>query len=209
MQARLIAEELKKALVRGTFQPGEKLKQDDLATRFSASRIPVRDALAHLAFEGLVTLEPNKGAHVIALNRAEIREAYDLRVMLEVDALRRAIPQYDDKALQNLHYCLKLSDVEAAGPNWADGDRMFHAALYAPAKRHQQIAMIEKLRLSCQIQIAAYGALPARTPEWLTDHQLIVQAVEAGGVETATQHLIRHLRNAEAHLLAALPVSSG
>jgi len=64
--------------------------------------------------------------------------------------------------------------------------------------------MIEGLRIACQIQIAAYSALPERTPDWLSDHHLMVEAVQAGGVETAVQHLIRHLREAEAHLLAAM-----
>lgn len=204
MQAKVIADQVKTALLRGAFQPGEKLKQEDLAKLYGASRIPVRDALALLAIDGLVVLTPNKGAHVVAMTEVEIREAFDLRVMLEADVLRRATPRHDVKSLEKLHYALRRSDLEALGPDWAEGDRMFHAALYAPAGRGRQIAMIEGLRIACQIQIAAYSALPERTPDWLSDHHLIVEAVQAGGVETAVQNLIRHLREAEAHLLAAM-----
>lgn len=205
MQARVIADQLKQDLLRGAVPPGAKLKQEELAKQYGASRIPVRDALALLAIEGLVTLAPNKGARVVAMERDEIRETFDLRRMLEVDALRRAIPRFNNKSLENLLYALERSDLEARGPDWAEGDRLFHAALYAPSGRHRQIAMIEALRVTCQIQIAAYNSLPERTSEWLSDHRLMVNAVQVGGVETAVQHLIRHLRQAEAHVLSALP----
>lgn len=205
MQAQHIADQLKSALLRGEFAPGAKLKQEVLASRFGASRIPVRDAFALLAQMGLITLVPNKGAHVISMSRRDLQEAFDLRVMLETDALRRAVGNFSQSQLTHLEQVQKHSDIDAHGPNWAEGDRTFHAALYAPSGRPRQIAIIDQLRIACQIQIAAYGALPSRTEDWLEDHRLMVEAVAAGGSETAVTHLERHLRAAEAHLLDVMP----
>src|SRR5437867_991093 len=90
MTPQAIADELRTELMKGLLGPGVDLPQVALARRFGVSRIPVRDALRVLAGEGLVEMDANRGARVINLKPAEIREVYDLRILLECDCLRRA-----------------------------------------------------------------------------------------------------------------------
>src|SRR5215510_2814010 len=86
-----VAAALRTALHQGRWSPGTALRQEELAAEFGVSRIPVREALNKLQAEGLVVVEPNRGAFVASLSVADVHEVFDLRVLLECDALRHAI----------------------------------------------------------------------------------------------------------------------
>src|SRR5437763_14723371 len=83
----LIAETLRDEILRGAIPPGEALRQEELAERFGVSRLPVRDALLRLEAQGLVHVYPNRGAFVISLSADEVREVYEMRILLEGDLL--------------------------------------------------------------------------------------------------------------------------
>lgn len=204
MTAETIASQLRHDMLTGALRPGDKLNQADIATRFSVSRIPARDALALLAAEDLIDQSPNRGARVLSLTPSEIDELFDLRVMLETDCLARAIPRMTAEDHAAIDRALKRSDLEATGPDWAAGDAMFHKALYAPAGRRQQTALIARLRQSCQMHVAAYRSLPAETPRWLKDHARLAALAKDSNIADATTCLTNHLRGAQATLRAAM-----
>src|SRR3954453_11705892 len=89
----LIAESLRDEILRGGIPPGQPLRQEELAERFGVSRLPVRDALMRLETQGLVHVYPNRGAFVISLSGDEVREIYEMRLLLEGDILERAVPR--------------------------------------------------------------------------------------------------------------------
>ena len=89
----LIAASLREEILRGVIPPGQALRQEELAGRFSVSRLPVRDALLRLEAEGLVDVFPNRGAFVTTLSADEVREIYHLRILLEGDAIETAVPR--------------------------------------------------------------------------------------------------------------------
>ncbi|MCK7613306.1 GntR family transcriptional regulator [Roseibium sediminicola] len=205
MSADKIATALEADILGGAFRPGEELKQGDIASRFSVSRIPVRDALQLLASRGLIELEPNRRARVISLSAAEIAEVFDLRVLLETDCLKQAIPNMSAADFKRIASALAHSNIDATGDLWAEGDWAFHRALYLPARRPRQLAMIEELRRTCRIHISGYGILPSRTGDWLKDHEELVETCRNGDVNAAAALLQRHIENARQTLLAALP----
>ena len=196
---------LTRDITAGTLKPGSVLTQKDLADRFGVSRIPVRDALQQLAVDGLVTVIPNRGARVISLTADEIREVYDLRILLETDLLTRAIPNMTLDTLKVLEIALEKSNLDAPTDAWASGDWLFHSTLYAPAHRPRQLALVESLRRTCQIHVAAYRRLPDQTARWLEDHGALVDGCRAGDTDYAVRVLHLHLRAACDALLAALP----
>src|SRR6202042_435216 len=73
---------LREALIAGEIAPGAHLVQDDLASRYGVSRIPLREALRTLESEGLVTIEPNRGAVCRPLEPKDLVDLYDLRICL-------------------------------------------------------------------------------------------------------------------------------
>ena len=87
-----VVERLREKILTGELREGEQLRQDAIATEFQISRIPVREALSHLAAEGLITIVANRGAIVSALSPDEIMQMFETRAVLECYMLRHAIP---------------------------------------------------------------------------------------------------------------------
>lgn len=139
----LIAESLRHAIVRGDIEPGEPLRQEEIAAQFATSRIPVREGLRQLEVEGLVSFHPNRGAVVTKLSPGDIREIFEIRLALETAALRFAIPHHDERTWRDAEGILDAIDREDTANPWGEGNRRFHLALYAPAERprlHEMIA---------------------------------------------------------------------
>lgn len=194
--------QIRSAILDGTYPPGTVLSQTELAHRHGVSRIPVRDALMGLAADHLVEIFPGRGARVIRLTVPELEEVFDLRIMLECDLLRRAAEQADATAKDELNHVLRRSSLEAGRPGWHKGDWDFHRALYAPAARPRQLAMVEQLRTTCLVQTRNYSALANETPRWLRDHEAITAAFTAGAATEACALLAEHLRASSAQLHA-------
>ncbi len=205
MTPQAIAAALRAELMAGSLRPGDELPQAALAERFGVSRIPVRDALRILAGEGLVEIEANRGARAISLTPDEVRELYDLRILLECDALRRAAPLLTPPLLADIERIRRKSDLDAVGPDWAEGDWEFHRALYLPAARPRHLALIESLRRTCRLFVAAHATMPAKRPRWLAEHREIVAHLRRGEAEQAVDMLRDHLEAAATHLLRQMP----
>jgi DNA-binding GntR family transcriptional regulator len=204
MSTEHIADSLQADIIAGRYRPGAELKQGEIAERFKVSRIPIRDALQLLAARGLIDLVPNRKARVISLTRDEIREIYDIRVLLECNCLATAIDQMRDANLERISAAFHHSSIDAKTTNWSDGDWAFHKALYLPSGKARQIGMIHKLRQTCRIHISGYGILPDQTAQWLKDHQDIVDACQMRDRDKATRVLKLHIEAAGKTLLDAL-----
>ena len=204
MTPQTIADTLQADILSGALPPGTPLGQTELAARFGVSRIPVRDALAQLAAGGIITASPNRTATVLKLDTSEVEEMFHMRMLLECDLIGRAVPNMTSSDHSALDLALERSSLEARQDNWASGDQMFHAALYAPAKRPLQRVMADDLRRACSVQIASYDQLVEKTERWVTEHEGIVDACHAGDPKEAQRLLRRHLRAARNHLQKAM-----
>ena len=200
----LIAETLREEILRGVAAPGQALRQEELAERFGVSRLPVRDALLRLEAQGLVHVYPNRGAFVISLSADEVREIFELRLLLEGDIIERAVPRMTADDWRRIDSAHAEATRTAGGPEWIEGDWRFHRALYQPAGRPRQLAMIENLRSTVARYSSGHDALPTRTPEWLADHDAILEACRARAAVAAKQRLTQHLQRAMALVLAKL-----
>lgn len=208
MTPEAIAAELRAELMAGVLRPGAELPQATLAERFGVSRIPIRDALRILVGEGLVQMEANRGARAINLTATQVREIFDLRILLECDCLRRAALAMTPARLDAIDRARRKSDLDARGPDWAAGDWSFHRSIYDVTDRSRQIAMIEALRRTCVLFVIAYSTMPTRTPRWLSEHRDIYRNLEAGETDQAVTVLERHLAAAAQHLLDRMPATT-
>lgn len=98
---------LRKAILQGDFKPGQRLKQSELADSLGVSRMPVREALRKLELEGLVILEPHKGAIVKSIQIEDILEIYELRSQLEKMAVELSVEGLVEDDIKQLK---KLAD---------------------------------------------------------------------------------------------------
>ncbi|MBL8288197.1 MAG: GntR family transcriptional regulator, partial [Rubrivivax sp.] len=131
--ASAIAERLRQSILGGERAAGSQLRQDALAAEFGVSRIPVREALFQLEAEGLVRIEPHKGALVAGFALPEIDDVFDLRVLLEPRLLARSVPR-----LEPADYA-EIDDLDAAFAEaiarhdvaqWGELNARLHLSLY-------------------------------------------------------------------------------
>jgi DNA-binding GntR family transcriptional regulator len=200
----LIADTLREEILRGDLAPGQPLRQEELALRFGVSRLPVRDALLRLEAQGLVNVYPNRGAFVISLSADEVREIYEMRILLEGDILERAVPRMTADHWRRIDAAHAESARSANGPDWVEGDWRFHHALYEPADRPRQLATIDQLRGTVARYWTVRSALPSRSTEWLADHDAIVEACRARSSVAARRRLADHLQRVMELVLARI-----
>ena len=206
---RRIADALRAEILGGRYLPGERIRQEDLAARSGASRIPVREALRLLQAEGLVTLVANSGAWVARLSAAECAELYQVRERLEPLLLRASLPGLDAAALD------ALADL-AAGMEAADAsadvtrvdaflraDREFHLASYAAAPPGEASAIIGRMWNSTQHYRREFTKIAsARAGLGVThlEHRLLLDCLGRGDAEDAERVLVMHIRRTRAEL---------
>jgi DNA-binding GntR family transcriptional regulator len=188
---------LRDAIGSGQLAPGAVLRQAELAEQFGTSRIPVREALNSLQAEGLVQIEPNRGAFVTTLSAAELHELFDLRVLLETDVLRRAVPLHSERSLRKLEAIQHELDGETVPLEWLRLDRAFHDELYAPSARPRSLQLVASLRASVERFYLARLGPEARRPEWNDEHQRLIALARAGDADSACAMLAGHLRETE------------
>ncbi|UOQ56865.1 GntR family transcriptional regulator [Leucobacter allii] len=200
-----IAGSIREEILAGALSPGARIRQEELAERFGASRVPVREALRILVHEGLVTSVANAGSWVSRLTLAECEEVYLMRERLEPLLLRFSAPGLDEADFARLEE-LAARVAEASAAADVDGflrhDRAFHLASYAHARTQQLGDVIAKLWNTTAPYRRAYVA--AWTPELrrLADdeHNILIQTLRDGDFEEAERVLAGHIRRTRRQL---------
>src|ERR1700759_3243287 len=118
-----VREQLQHAILEGVLKPGERLRAEHLAQRYGTSRTPVREALLQLEAQGLVEVEPNRGAVVKAFDAADLLDLYEVRALLEPAAAARAAPRISAEQLAELH---ALCDDQAPVDEQIAANERFH-----------------------------------------------------------------------------------
>ena len=103
---------IRTAIVRGELPGDMPLRQDEISTALSVSHIPVREAFRQLEAQGLVRIYPNRGAVVTKLSCKELSDVMDTRILLEVGALRLALPHITEEDLARARELLELFSRE-------------------------------------------------------------------------------------------------
>jgi DNA-binding GntR family transcriptional regulator len=202
--ARGILDRLRDRIVRGEIEPGSPMRQEILAADLGVSRLPVRDALTRLEAEGLVEVRPDRGAYVTAMSAAECVELFDLRILLECDALGHAIPNHTARTVRRARAAQAELETEDETPRWVEGDRRFHELLYEPGGRPRTLQFIRTLRNVVDRFYLARLTHGVRREAWKAEHRRLLKAVEGRDVDRARACLAEHLRETRRVVLAAL-----
>jgi DNA-binding GntR family transcriptional regulator len=110
---RQVADALREAILSGELQPGEKLREIDLAERFGVSRNPVREAIGELEQQGLIISEPNRAKTVVSPSDEDLRQAFQVRASLELLALHLAWDQLTDDVLAEMRRLVGMMEAVA------------------------------------------------------------------------------------------------
>lgn len=203
---RVLADEvidgLRDAILSHEFTPGSRLGEDDLANQMGVSRGPVREALIALEREGLVTIERHRGARVASWSKKDAEEIYTMRGALEELAIEWACRNATQQDVVDMREILSiyknLPEKQQTRMKVSALDLEFHSLLFHAA-HHERLSLAwEGLR--SQIHAMLFYAIDKDQrvdkvdwPEWLINHQKLVDAIERGKVPVARQEIQLHV----------------
>lgn len=198
-----IAGTLREAILAGEYQPGERIRQDELAERNGASRLPVREALRMLEAEGLVTLVANTGAWVSSISASECQEMYEMRERLEPLLLRLNVPLVPDAMVDELEGLAAAMEQTDDVERFLQLDRRFHLSCLDFAAT----TVLGDTVLSLWNRTQHYRRAATRLMSSVGDrgihydHRLIVGALRHRDGDEAEQVLARHIRRSRLELV--------
>ena len=156
--AEQIADRVRVEIEEGRLAPGAPLNQVDLAARFGLSRIPVREALRHLAAEGYVTYRPNKGAHVSAASAEDVEEIIEIRECLEARLMDHAVEKLTPGMLDEAAAALDALNRARTAEQVHGAHQRFHTLLYRAAERPRMEEIINGWRFRLDVLSDVDGA---------------------------------------------------
>jgi DNA-binding GntR family transcriptional regulator len=200
LSAETIAGQLRAMILKGTLGIGVPLRQEDLAKRFGVSRIPVREALKRLEAEGLVQHEANKGAVVASKSVRDLLEALDIRIALEVRALKLAVPNMTPADYGKMEDILDRYDRSDAPFEWTELNYRFHMCLYRPCARPMLLRMIDSTFRSCDIHLRVHQSSTVGRKSPQGEHRDLVLACRRQDADRAAMVLEQHIAHTQAAL---------
>ncbi len=179
----------------GQLLPNARLLQNDIAARFAASHVPVREAFRRLEAMGLAISLPRRGVRVAGVDAASHFEALEMRAVLEGLALRHAFAHYPAGHLAKLvaaDQACSLAQTEAA---WGAANRSFHSCLIAPCPMPGLLAEIGRLNSVLRRgEVQLGGRQRLSLPRDDREHKAILAALRSGEAERAATVLAQHIR---------------
>lgn len=192
-----VTSKLREVILSGEFEPGERLVQEEWAEKLGVSRMPIREALQQLEVEGLVKIEPRRGAIVTPISTEDIKEIYFLRSLLEGEAVKMSLSNLTEEdviqleSLYNEMIALEKNDLDVQ--TFTELNKQFHKIMRSRCE----------WRRIHQIIDALWVGIPAYTPGLLSsqidyankEHRIMLDAINAGDEkqleEITKQHILR------------------
>ena len=200
----VIADDLRERILSGELAEGETIRQEALAEEYDVSRMPIREALKRLNAEGLVQWANNRGGSVTKHSLDEIGEIFDLRILIEVDLFRRAIPNMGpndfarcNTLLQQMEASYDDNDVA----KWGILNYRYHQALYAASERSLTNELLERINLQSDRYVRMHLSVMKQREPAKKEHQDLLRLAQEGKVEEACEVLTRHIRRTKEQLL--------
>jgi DNA-binding GntR family transcriptional regulator len=196
----------------GSLPRGGRVHQEDLAEELGVSRTPVREALRRLAAEGLVEMRTNRGARVADVDQGGMRGAYDARLVVEPGAARLAAARRPAEPLARMRAAVQAQRGAVRSVQRSfEANRQFHLALVTASENEFLIQLAERLWVA-RIGATIYERQVETQERMLLDvreHELILEAIEAGEGRKAESRTRRHLADAMKRSLDILGGRSG
>jgi len=198
-----VYQSLRSSLLNGKLKPGHMLSENMIASLLRVSRTPVREAINRLQVEGLVT--PIHGRRIIVSipSHQDIDDVYNIRLMVEIEALRMishdelpVINQMEIYAQEAKQY-LKQNDIVRLGHK----NTQFHQCLISVLKNRRLEVFLDSLRHV----VSMYRFQSLRQGQWAAeswnDHEKLVNLLKEGSLDPAVDLLKKHLMTAKEILI--------
>lgn len=197
-----VASYLRQAILGGDLRPGDRIRQEEVAARLGASRLPVREALRMLEAEGLTEHVAHKGARVPRLSPHEVDVVYRMRERLEPLALAESMPRLGPDEHARLEVVQQRIEDNEDVEKFLDLDREFHMLTYSGCDIDPLMSNVTRLWNSTQHYRRAFIALGGRSRMWVVnaEHRLILDAVVRQDADDGERFLGGHIRRTRIEL---------
>ncbi len=193
-----VYDELRSAIISLRLEPGMRIDKADICERLQVSRQPVAEALAQLAAERLVAVEPQKGSYVTRIRMSDVVEAAFVREALEVATVRRIAPRVDAQTLDRLKLIVDYQTAAAAAGDTEEFyilDVRFHAALLSRLAYRRVAEVVESSRAQTERIRRLLLPGPRGGPDTIAEHRSILAALAGRSATKAAEAMQRHLGN--------------
>jgi DNA-binding GntR family transcriptional regulator len=186
-----VVEALREEILEGQRPGGQRLVEHELTARYGVARHTLRAALRELASEGLVRIEPNRGARVTRLGAEEIVALYELRTALEVEAARLALERHRGRLPAEVHEALAALEDACRGRAWGPINQA-HADLHGAIVHAARSPRVEAAHAALNGELRLF--LAQLEPLWSVermagDHAALVRGLERDGPAVLREHL--------------------
>ena len=191
----------------GQLAPGSQIVQESLSGSLGVSRVPIREALRVLEGEGQVVHHPNRGYFVADLSVEDLEEVYQIRALLEAQALRQAIPLLTKADLDYIESILQDVEKAVSGMKIAEiteANRRFHFAMYEASNMPRLVRMIRTLWDATDAYRGVYFATPANLTHMNQEHRLMLQSLKMQDIEKTIDLQAKHRENAVSAVSAVI-----
>lgn len=206
-----VADYIRSAILDGEFAPGQRIRQEMIAKRLGASRLPVREALRTLESEGLVTLEPNKGARVVTMDAAELDLLYGTRARIEPLVIADSVLHLSLASIERAGAILDEIEAGVGTVEFLVLDRAFHLLTYEGCRSSQLTSIVERLWNSTQRYRRAF--VTETGPSWVKEtnreHRLLHEAITDRNPEVAAGIVTTHITRTRVALRRSPQVFEG
>jgi DNA-binding GntR family transcriptional regulator len=196
-----IVEVIRERILLGKVKPNGPIRQDALASELGISKIPLREALARLEQDGLLTSHPNRGYFVRPMSTSELEEIYALRLKLEPEAVVLGAKNAGEPERARARAALESFKKDAAASATAGGahNRAFHLSLIEPSAQRVTIDFLERLHVLSDRYVCKHLEPLGRNERADLEHDNLLEAWLAQDLprleSLAHQHIASTLRD--------------
>ncbi|GIF64407.1 GntR family transcriptional regulator [Asanoa ishikariensis] len=199
----LVRDTLRRAIFSGVLTGGTHLGQAEIATQLAVSTTPVREALRDLAADGLIRIDPHRGAVVHDLDHDDLREIYEIRSALEPLAIRRAARHITADELAAAGDLLDRMARETDPAAWLELNWAFHALLGRASRSPRLFSLVTSAQGSTARYVGeSMKTHPDRLAEATVEHRALVDALAGHDGDTCAKLVTAHLQHTLELLLA-------
>ena len=195
-KAARVYDDLRASIVSLTLKPGERLDKNEICRRMNVSRQPLAEAIARLADERLIEVEPQKGTFVARIRMADVAEAAFVRRALEVATVERIAADIDDATLQRLNRNLAYQ-ATALEADDAEGfyalDVRFHTMFFDRLGMDRIAEAVGSSRAQLERTRRLLLPMPGRNQSTLREHRAILAALTRRDPDAAGAAMGAHL----------------
>lgn len=197
-----VAAYLREAVLSGELAPGQWIRQEEVAARLGASRLPVREALRMLEAEGLTEHAANRGSRVPLLDVREVDVVYQMRERLEPLALTESLPHLTADRLRHMEEVQERIEAGVELAEFLVLDREFHLTSYAGCPSERLVATVSRLWNVTQHYRRAFMLLGGPDRRWVvnSEHRLLLDAIRRQDPVDGERFLSGHIRRTRIEL---------